>query len=195
MMLPVRIALAFCFCLFSLQADIIANATCVPVDQAIISANGCDVSVPGVSVHASFGYSLPDTSGFSIGASAFADASFSVPQLLDFSVAATSHARLDCMYLTLGPVRPGFALVRLTADGNSGRPSMPPNGAGGVRLWIYGGGWNGAQCPGCFSGYVPFTLGIPFELTVGADASVFAAPNPSCSQCPPGSVVGGGSAS
>ena len=83
MILPVRMFLGFGLCLFSMRADIMvgimAGASCFPSDEAVFNANGCDLTFPGTpspgSAHAFFSYQAPETSGFSITASALTLAS------------------------------------------------------------------------------------------------------------------------
>src|SRR5215469_12208329 len=112
MILPVRMFLGFGLCLFSMRADIMvgimAGASCFPSDEAVFNANGCDLTFPGTpspgSAHAFFSYQAPETSGFSITASALTLASVTT-QFVSSAPLATSHVGIVFLYDTLGPVR------------------------------------------------------------------------------------------
>jgi hypothetical protein len=172
MILPVRISLGFGLCLFSMRADIIAVGSCFPPGGPVLSPNSCDLNLPGNpspgSIHASYSYQLPATSGFAISASVFSNASVLTTQAGASSLHSMSHVSMTFMYDSPGPDRPGLALVELHTDGDFNRH---PNGAGDAIVSSYQAVWTGGGCVGCFpAGYVSFFLGSPFSLAVDAFA-------------------------
>lgn len=143
------------------------SATCTLGNETITSSSGCFIFFVLPDGTSATIQAVPDVTPLSFAA---AGASLSASEAIPFNESSSATARYSQVFTTAGLPRPGIAQLQIFAFGQGGADSQ-------VSIGPYS--LSGAGCslePCTFGGSsLPFELGVPFTVSLSADAA-FAGP-------------------